>query len=205
MRRNHSLRTLVILFNHSQPSIGRDSMSQSLYYCLFAPHVYIAILRAHPVRGESHIQRNATGEVATTSPPFNNEPHCLDVLFVKAAPGTTFHILVTAPFCCDRKIPNGMCAKLSTVATSNNRDHAPQLLFAYASNFVQSFTAWNRQRFRAAITLLLLVHATYIYCYSARTSRSWWITHSKQRHQRGCNSIRLLTFALSCSFGLHLD
>ena len=25
------------------------------------------ILRAHPVRGESHIQRNATGEVATVA------------------------------------------------------------------------------------------------------------------------------------------
>jgi len=24
--------------------------------------------------------------------------------------------------CCDRKIPSGMCAKLRTVAASNNRD-----------------------------------------------------------------------------------
>jgi len=29
-------------------------------------HIYIVVLRAHPVRGESHIQHNATGEVATT-------------------------------------------------------------------------------------------------------------------------------------------
>jgi len=29
--------------------------------------LYIVFLRAHPVHGESHIQRNATGEVATTS------------------------------------------------------------------------------------------------------------------------------------------
>jgi len=34
-------------------------------YCLFAPHTYIFILRAHPVRGESYNQRNTTGEVAT--------------------------------------------------------------------------------------------------------------------------------------------
>jgi len=27
-------------------------------------HIYIIVLRTHPVRGESHIQRNATGEVA---------------------------------------------------------------------------------------------------------------------------------------------
>jgi len=35
------------------------------YYCLFAPRTYIFVLRAHPVRGESHNQRNTTGEVAT--------------------------------------------------------------------------------------------------------------------------------------------
>jgi len=48
------------------------------------------ILHAHPVRGESHIQRNANREVATTSPPFFNKPHRSHVLFVKSAPGTTF-------------------------------------------------------------------------------------------------------------------
>ena len=43
------------------PSNNRDHALQSLYYCLFAPHIYIIFLRPHPVRGESHIQRNATG------------------------------------------------------------------------------------------------------------------------------------------------
>jgi len=56
------------------------------------------------------------------------------------------------------------CAKFHTVAASNNRDHASQSLS------------------------LLLVRATYIYC-SLHTSRSWWITHSTQRHWRGCNTI----------------
>ena len=42
-----------------------DHALQSLYYCLFAPRICGVVLRAHPVRGESHIQRNATGEVAT--------------------------------------------------------------------------------------------------------------------------------------------
>jgi len=32
---------------------------------MFAPQTYIVVLRAHPVRGESHIQRNASGELAT--------------------------------------------------------------------------------------------------------------------------------------------
>jgi len=46
-------------------------------------------LHAHPVRGESHNQRNTTGEVATTNPPFYNEPHRSHVLCVKAELGTT--------------------------------------------------------------------------------------------------------------------
>jgi len=48
------------------------------------------ILHAHPVRGESHNQCNTTGEVATTSPPFYNEPHRLHVLCVKAELCTIF-------------------------------------------------------------------------------------------------------------------
>ena len=47
------------------------------------------ILHAHPVRGESHNQRNATGEVATTSPSFYNEPQRSHVLCVKAELRTT--------------------------------------------------------------------------------------------------------------------
>ena len=48
-------------------SNNRDHPTRSLYYCLLAPHTYIFVLRAHPVRGESHNQRNATGEVATVA------------------------------------------------------------------------------------------------------------------------------------------
>ena len=39
------------------------------------------------------------------------------------------------------------------------------------------------------ITPLLLVRATYLWCCSSRTSRSWWITQSTQHHRRGCNNI----------------
>jgi len=62
---DHSPRTLDITFNRSQVKIGRASTPRSLFYCLFAPHICGVVLRAHPVRGESHIQRNANGEVAT--------------------------------------------------------------------------------------------------------------------------------------------
>jgi len=46
-------------------SNNRDHLTRSLYYCLFVPRIYIVVLRAHPIHGESHIQRNATGKVAT--------------------------------------------------------------------------------------------------------------------------------------------
>jgi len=48
------------------------------------------VIRTHPFRGKSHIQRNANREVATVFPPFHNEPHRLHVLFRKVAPDTTF-------------------------------------------------------------------------------------------------------------------
>ena len=67
MRRNHSSRSLVVTFNRSQVDIGRASTPRSLFYCLLAPNICIVVLRAHPIRGESHIQRNANGEVATVS------------------------------------------------------------------------------------------------------------------------------------------
>jgi len=51
-------------------SNNRDHAPQSLYYCLFAPHICIIALLAHPLHVESHIQRNAIGEVATISLPF---------------------------------------------------------------------------------------------------------------------------------------
>jgi len=38
-------------------------------------YMYGVVLHAHPVCGEPHNQCNTTGEVATTSPPFYNEPH----------------------------------------------------------------------------------------------------------------------------------
>jgi len=64
-------------------------MRRNHSYYLLAPRIYIVVLRAHPVRGESHNQRNATIEVATTTPHFYNEPHRSHVHCVKAEVGTT--------------------------------------------------------------------------------------------------------------------
>jgi len=125
-------------------SNNRDHPTRSLYYSLFAPCICIVVFRAHPVRGESHIQCNATGEVATTYPPFYNEPHRSHVLCVKAELGTT--------------------------STSWSQHHFVAIGKARAA-CAQSFALW--QQATIDITLLLLVHATDIYCCSSRTSRSW--------------------------------
>jgi len=61
-----------------------------LLFLVRATYMYGVGLHAHPVRGESHNQRNTTGGVATTSPPFYNEPHRSHVLCVKADLRTTF-------------------------------------------------------------------------------------------------------------------
>jgi len=63
---DHSSRTLLLRSIVHIVSIGRASTPRSLFYCLFAPHIYNGVIvHAHPVRGESHNQRNTTGEVAT--------------------------------------------------------------------------------------------------------------------------------------------
>jgi len=48
----------------------------------------------------------------------------------------------------------------------------------------------QQQRSCVAISYYTVLHAraTHIYCCSSRTSRSWWITQSTQRHRKGCNS-----------------
>ena len=92
-------------------------------------HLYRnVVLRAHSVRGETCIQRNASREVATTSPPFSKN-RTDSSSFCEGFTWLELHILVTAPFCCDWKSPSGMCTKLRTVAASNNKDHTQWSLY----------------------------------------------------------------------------
>jgi len=60
------------------------------------------VLRAHPIRGESHIPGNANGEVATTSF-FLQWMAPTTHSFCEVCTWHDLHILVTVPFCCDRK------------------------------------------------------------------------------------------------------
>jgi len=89
-----------------------------------ATYIYFVVLRTHPFRGESHNQRNTTGEVATTPPPFYNEPHRSHVLCVKDELGTTSTSWSQHHFVAIGS-PRAKCAKLRTVAASNNRVHMP--------------------------------------------------------------------------------
>jgi len=99
---------------------------------------YGVILHAHPVHGESHNQHNTTGEVATTSPPFYKEPHRSHVLCLKAWTRHHPHILVTAPFCCDRK-SRAACA--------------------------QSFAPWQQATIEIMLAISLTIACSrYMYC-----------------------------------------
>jgi len=62
-------------------------MLQDLNLCT-CPSLVIFMYWAMGTR-KPHFQCNANREVATTSPRFCNEPHLLNVLFVKVVPGTT--------------------------------------------------------------------------------------------------------------------
>ena len=190
MHRNHSSRTLVILFNRSQASIGRDSTSQSLFrdrsIIACSCHVYMGvILRAHSVRGESRIHRNASGEVATSSPPFYNEPHRSQSSFCEGCTWHDVHILVITPFCCDRKA-RAACAQSFTLwqqATIEimRHNHSSRTLVILFNRSQASIgrDSTSQSLFRDHS----LVRATYCICgcYSWRTSCSWWIAHSTQR------------------------
>jgi len=103
---------------------NRVHMTWSLYYSLLTPHICAVVLRAHPIHDESHNQHNANREVATTSPLFYNETHWSRVLFVKAAPGTTFTSWSQHYFVAIGK-PERHVRKASNCGSKQNRDHTP--------------------------------------------------------------------------------
>jgi len=102
----------------------RDHAPQFSYYCLLALHAMVLFFTHIPFVVNHTIN---AGEVATTPLPFCNEPHRSHVLCVKAELVTTSTSWSQHHFVAIRN-PISMCAKLRTVAASNNRDHAPQSL-----------------------------------------------------------------------------
>jgi len=81
------------------------------------------------------------------------------------------------------EIPSGICAKLRTVAASNNRVHMPWSLSTYASHHFQSLTSLvSPEITRRDHSIIACLRHIYVWCCSSRTSRSWWIT---QRNTTG--------------------
>jgi len=72
-------------------SNNRALLTRSLYYCLFAPHIYGVVLRAYSVCGEPHISAQRQRSGCNNIPSFLfNEPHRSHVLHMKAVPGASF-------------------------------------------------------------------------------------------------------------------
>ena len=147
-------------------SNNRVHMPWSLHYCLFAPHICMVLFF-------THIQFVVNHTINAT-PLERLQQHPL--LFQRTAPiarslceGWTphnLHILVTAPFCCDRK---------------------------YRAACAQSFAPWQQATIEFTChdhSIIACSRHIYVWCCSSRTSRLWWITQSTQHHRRGCNSVK---------------
>jgi len=181
MRRNHSPRTLVIIFNRSQVSIGRDSTPQSLYYCLFVPHIHgccssctsrswwIAHSTQRYLRGCNNI------------PTFLQRTAPIAHSFCEGFTQHYLHILVTAPFCCDRKA-QAACAQSFTLwqQATIKIMRRNQSLRALIIMFSRSQVTIGRDSMPQSLYYCLF--GPHIYgCCSSCTFHSWWIAHSTQR------------------------
>ena len=110
----------------------KTTLSVSLFYYMLAPQIYLGvILRARPDRGESHIQRHANQEVATT----NRTDRTFFLWFLHLAwpsnPDHSHHFVARAASTLKlyRKDRAASTQKLCTVAASNNGDHPMKTLY----------------------------------------------------------------------------
>jgi len=88
------------------------------------------VLRAHSVRGEHAFNATPTERLhAATTPFFLQQTAPIARSFCEGCTWHDLHILVTAPFLLRSEGPNGKCAKLHTVAASNNRVHPTRSLY----------------------------------------------------------------------------
>jgi len=101
--RNLSLRTLVVTFNRSHVNIGRATTSQSLLL-LLARATYIMVLFFTNIRFVVNQIINATPpERLQQHPSFLQRTTPIACSLCEGWTRHDLHILVTAPFCCDRK------------------------------------------------------------------------------------------------------
>ena len=145
-------------------SNNRDHPTRSLYYWLFAPHIYFCsscTSRLWWITQSTQHHRRGCNNI----PSFLQRTTPIGHSLCEGSPWHDLHILVTAPFCCDRK-SRAACA--------------------------QSFALWQQATIEFTChdhSVIACSHHICVWCCSSRTSRSWWITQSTQHHRRGCNSI----------------
>jgi len=104
----------------------RDRMMCSLYCCLFMLHMDV-ILHAHPICGGLHNAQSMPMAMAMErcylqQHPFFYTNRTIAGSFCESCTWHVFHILITAPFCCNWKA-RAASAQSFTLAASNNRDH----------------------------------------------------------------------------------
>ena len=84
-------------------SNNRAHPTRSLNYCLFAPHIHGIFLRTHFVHGEPRISAQRQQIGYNNIPSFLQRTTPIASSFCEGFTRHDLYILVTVPFCCDRK------------------------------------------------------------------------------------------------------
>ena len=110
------------MFHRSHISISKDYMPRSLYYCLFAPHIWVLFFAHIPfvvncTFNTTPMERLRQHPLLFTTN-FTNRTFFLWGLHLprRSHPGHSTTLLRS-------EIPSRKCTKLHTVAASKNRDH----------------------------------------------------------------------------------
>ena len=146
-------------------SNNRDHALKSLYYCLLAPLLFFA-----------HIPF-VVNHTFNATPPERLQQHPL--LFTT---NRTDHMFFVWRLNSVRPSHPGH----STILL---RSEKPEQHVRKASHCGSKQQQRSCARLRRSHSIVACSRHIYICCCSSPTSRSWWITHSTQRHWRGCNNI----------------
>jgi len=186
---DHSSCTLVVTFNRSHASIMRDYMPQSLCYCLFVPHKQRCCCsrtsRPWWIAHSLQPQRRDCNNIPT----FLQQTALIARSFCEGCTWNDFHILVTAPYCCDLKARVASARSITLLWQQATieitcHDHSSRTLVVTFNRSHANMRDYMPQ------SLYYCLFTPHIYgCCSSHISRSWRITHSMQRQRRGCKNI----------------
>jgi len=164
-------------------SSNKDHLMRSLCYCLFAPHIYgcysSRTSRSWWIAHSTQCRPRGCNNI----PPFLQRTAPITRSFCEGCTWHDLHILVTAPFCCDRKARAANAQSFTLW-----QEAAIEItLIVTISKYYQLFTSIIGDRSPRSLCYCLFVPHIYG-CYSSRTSGSWWVAHSTQRQPRGYRS-----------------